>query len=301
MASFAERIGKRAPRTVIQIEGLDSETRIALWNALLQVRDVFRDLSNQTYGRDETEREVLTDLWTSYFRRARDEMGDVSSIWGLIKHNIQTAEWFDVLDLVEVLVKRLDSHDSGYLQGVPSAIRDIFNDLFAQYLVEYRFVGEEITPITSHLEVAAIEEALNKSQAFSGAQHHLEQAISLLSDRQNPDYANSIKESISAVESVARTFSSGKTLGDALNKLESVGLKIHQALKGAWHKLYGWASDEQGIRHGGVGAAEADQPLAKYMLISCSAFISYLIEEANNKELLQNETGPDDSGNRGDA
>src|SRR5699024_3571691 len=109
---------------------------------------------------------------------------------------------------------------------------------------------------------------------FAGAQHHLDQAISLLSDRHAADYASSIKESISAVEAVVRTFSTGKTLGDGLNKLETAGLTIHPALKGAWQKMYGWTSDEPGVRHGGKDAADMDQSLAKYMLVACSAFRS---------------------------
>jgi len=85
---------------------------------------------------------------------------------------------------------------------------------------------------------------------------------------------------------MVRAFSGGKTLGAGLKKLEDAGLEIHTTLKVAWDKLYGWTSDEQGIRHGGIKASEADESLAKYMLISCSAFVSYLLEEASKKDLL---------------
>src|SRR5699024_3299027 len=104
---------------------------------------------------------------------------------------------------------------------------------------------------------------LKQSQDFAGAQHHLDQAISLLSDRQAPDYANSIKESISAVEAIVRTFSTGKTLGDGLNKLETVGLTIHTDLKKARQKLYVWTSDESGVRHVRNNIVGKDQNLNK--------------------------------------
>ena len=41
-----------------------------------------------------------------------------------------------------------------------------------------------------------------------------------------------------------------RKLGAGLNNLEAAGLAIHPALRGAWSKMYGWTSDESGIRHG---------------------------------------------------
>ena len=43
--------------------------------------------------------------------------------------------------------------------------------------------------------------------------------------------------------------------------------------------MYGYASDEDGIRHGGIDFKGAPAEDAKYMLISCSAFVNYLIEK----------------------
>ena len=43
--------------------------------------------------------------------------------------------------------------------------------------------------------------------------------------------------------------------------------------------LYGYASDENGIRHGGIDFKNAPAEDAKYMLISCSAFVNYLMEK----------------------
>lgn len=286
MASFAERIGKRAPRTLIQIEELGTETRTALWNDLVPVKDVLENFHYKYHGTDRTEAAILHAIWTRDFKRAADEMPYHHQVWKLIKEQILTSEWFLVLDLLESIVKYLRSYESDRLQGAHTAVIEKINSTFEYELVGYRFIGNEITPITEQTDVEAVSEALEQSQNFPGARHHLEQAISLLADKQNPDYPNSIKESISAVEAVVRTFSEGKTLGQGLKKLEESGLTIHPSLKGAWSQLYGWTSDDNGIRHGGIEAAKAGQPLAKYMLISCSAFVAYLIEEANKKGLL---------------
>ncbi|MBP3664562.1 MAG: hypothetical protein J6J03_05305, partial [Tyzzerella sp.] len=87
--------------------------------------------------------------------------------------------------------------------------------------------------------------------------------------------------SISAVEALCCIITNDKraTLGDALKKLESKGIKLHKALQSAMSSLYGYTSDEGGIRHGSIDFAGASSEDAKYMLISCSAFVNYLIEK----------------------
>ena len=102
-------------------------------------------------------------------------------------------------------------------------------------------------------------------------------------DRRKPDYENSIKESISAVESICCiiTEQSGKTatLGKTIKQLKDKGVHIHQSLESAFSSMYGYTSDENGIRHGSIDFQEAHAEDAKYMLVSCSAFVNYLIEK----------------------
>jgi hypothetical protein len=67
------------------------------------------------------------------------------------------------------------------------------------------------------------------------------------------------------------------TLGDALKQLEKRGMRLHPALKEAFLKLYGFASNEAGVRHGTSKPSDVDQSLANFMLVTCSAFVNYLI------------------------
>lgn len=69
------------------------------------------------------------------------------------------------------------------------------------------------------------------------------------------------------------------TLGAALKKLEENGVIIHGAMRSAFSQLYGYTSDANGIRHGGIDFTNAPAEDAKYMLVSCSAFVNYLIEK----------------------
>ena len=129
--------------------------------------------------------------------------------------------------------------------------------------------------------MSCIEEATNTR--FHSVNTHLQKALQFYSDRENPDYENSIKESISAVEAMCCIITgltgAQATLGNALKHLEDNGLVLHGALKSAFDKMYGYASDADGIRHGGIDFKNAPSEDAKYMLISCSAFINYLIEK----------------------
>jgi hypothetical protein len=53
--------------------------------------------------------------------------------------------------------------------------------------------------------------------------------------------------------------------------------KLHAVLKQAFQKLYGYTSDAQGIRHALLDEPTLDVEDAKFMLVSCSAFVNYLV------------------------
>lgn len=281
MAGFAERIGKRAARSVIQSDDLDDETRNGLWNVTNAVRTQLDDDARRRSSPAGSQ--LVAAIWAWVFGKPTDEQPADYKIWNVIKETILRGEWIDALDLIEDVVKRLEQFAS---QSFVDDVTGVYNQIFEQFLVGYRFIGAEITPIDSGADANAVDTAIEDSTSIKGARRHLERAVELLASRQDPDYANSIKESISAVESVCRAVTGEATLGGALKKLKGAGVKIHPALEQAWSKMYGWTSDEDGIRHGGIEAADADQSLAKYVLITCSAFVSHIIESGRKAELI---------------
>lgn len=230
---------------------------------------------------------IIEKIWADHFRRPHDELRALDQVWALVKRCALKGPWNEVLDLIEAFVKYADqSEDFQYLTA-KTQLPGRFNSLFEQELVGYRIIGTEITPITEERDVEAVEEALDHLVPYSGARQHLEQAVESLSDRSSPNYAHSISESVKAVEGVVQKLTeTNASLGDGLNKLAKAGLEIHPALKEAWRKMYGWTSDDKGIRHASSEATNVDQSLAKYMLISCSAFVSYLLEEGIKKDLI---------------
>lgn len=281
MASFSERHGLKEVRSVVQHESLDEATRRELWNLLAVLPKEFGK-----YYQDPTEEGVLEAVWIWYFEKPRDEMPFTGVVWKMIKQAIMTREWNEVLDLLERFMKDWDRLETSKSEGLKRAFLKALNARFESELVGYRFIGLEITPVDSNAEADAIGAALSDTESIAGARHAIDRAIELLADRQTPDYPNSIKESISAVEAVVKKVTGEGTLGAGLKKLEDAGLRIHPALREAWSKMYGWTSDADGIRHAGIDAASADQALAKYALVTCSAFVSYLIEEGRKVDLL---------------
>jgi len=155
---------------------------------------------------------------------------------------------------------------------------EMCNSVLEAELSAYRFVGNEITQITSKEEIAEIEEALETP--LKPVRTHLEDALKLLSNRKSPDYRNSIKESISSVEAICRIITRDEkaTLGKALDKIETQGkIELHGALKKAFDSLYGYTSSSDGIRHSLLEESNLSFEDAKFMLVSCSAFVNYLI------------------------
>lgn len=282
MASFSERYGYKEVRTLIQREDLDDDTRREIWNLL-----AFLPREFDKFHRDKTESQTLEDLGVWHFEEERDQRPSNVAIWRRIKEAVYGDGWNEVFDLLERFDNCWERNKTAETAALRKAYLRALNDCFESNLVGYRVIGLQITPIDSNAEAEAITGALSDSVVVGGARHALDRAVELLADRNTPDYPNSIKESISAVEAIVKKVTGEGTLGKGLTKLESAGLTIHPALKQAWSQMYGWTSNDDGIRHGGIEAAAADQALAKYVLVTCSAFVSYLTEEGRKTGLLK--------------
>lgn len=187
---------------------------------------------------------------------------------------LNSKEWYTIYDFIEkyLLICNEDKVDK---------MQSEFNRILEEEVSAYRILEKKVIPITNKSELLTIEEAKNSD--FDSVKIHIDKALGLFAERRNPDYENSIKESISAVESMCCIITglTGKnaTLGNTLKKLKENGVHIHQAMEKAFLSLYGYTSDEDGIRHGGIDFRNAPSEDAKYMLISCSAFINYLTEK----------------------
>ncbi|WP_174020378.1 hypothetical protein G6L89_007135 [Agrobacterium fabrum] len=162
---------------------------------------------------------------------------------------------------------------SNIMHGVPFVL--------SQHRAAYRVVdGNTIAPFATEQEAVTVTVALDelKSEGMDGAITHLRNSMSSATAGA---WADSIRESIHAVESVARTIAAGtSTLAPALAAIEKK-MQIHSALKAGFNSIYGFTSDAGGIRHALLdkGAAEVDEADALFMIGACSAFVTYLIQK----------------------
>ena len=196
-----------------------------------------------------------------------------SKMFELINENIYKDDYANVLSLVEYIAKLLYQESGKRYKQVD--VYKVLNKTFEKEFIGYRFVNGVIAQITSDIEIAQIEEAVALKD--NKVDEHINKALALLSDRNNPDYENSIKESISAVEAMCNEITGKRsTLGDTLKQVKK-NSTIHPSLEKAFEKLYGYTSDASGIRHSGqIDGPKATFDEAKFMLVVCSGFVNYL-------------------------
>lgn len=285
---FSDRNAIKPENTSIQLKDFDKRTRIQLQNMVsTHYAELFGHMS---YGNSVVQEFLKYVIGTVYSQPidARKTYIDDKTMQQ-VSNTILNDSYDDVLTLIEALIQYWDDYLKkriGYeYYDVYSkrynsvSIFESANKCFEKEYVGYRFVDGIIVPISDKHEIETIQEAL--STEYQPVYDHISKANQLLADREHPDFENSIKESISAVEAVCEIFTGAKgsdaTLGKMLKKLEDNGVVIHGALKSAFITLYGYTSDANGIRHAGdIGGPSSTFEEAKFMLVACCAFINYL-------------------------
>lgn len=252
----------------------------ALQNALCSCFDRMHTFIRANFGSESYYYDIQRHIWTKYLDKRE---GDY--VYGKDVVNIYLEDsrynWFEKFDIIEKTLWFLEDYQVLFYQGRPICFeflkKDLNNEL-ERLNVGHRVVDDCITDIVTECEIESVEMAVNHSDIQ--VKEHLQNAIMLYSQRPEADYRNSIKESISAVESYCRKKTGEITLGKALKKLEDAGIVIHPRLKTAFEQLYAYTNNgDTGIRHALIeGEHVPSHGEALFMLISCSAFINYLEE-----------------------
>ena len=271
---FSQRIGVTDVRSALQGRSLDQPTRSRLWSAFVQRVPVHKD------RRIELEstwmHHLYSEIWMDLFKVPVDDIPDQLSLRKELKKEFIQGQWHEVYDLLEFV---MNSKNFNNRKGFTEDIERIL----AEEHAGFRLIAGQFVEITDKSEIAAIEEGLSSTQGdrFTPAREHLSAALGLLSDRQAPNYRNSVKESISAVEAIIQILTGDPRaeLGKGL-KLLRTDPPIHGALRSALVSLYGYTSDAEGIRHALTEEPNLDAADAKFMIVVCSAFVVYLIQRS---------------------
>ncbi len=281
MNLFSQRKGITPLKKEFQRETIDDELKNRLWSALkVIVWDQY--LGDKAYSETIKKVDVLLDrLWLNYFKLPIDtrpafggSLYSQKNSYTIIREYFFKAEWYEIYDFIEFVMKNIP-------EGWAKQLQDFCNSLLEDENAVYRILDLEVMEITDETEIKAIEEALTINN--QPVQTHLKRALELLSDKKNPDYRNSIKESISAVEACCQYIAANPkaTLGDALKKINSTS-GTHPALEKGFLAIYGYTSDSGGIRHALVDESQTPSYAdAKFMLVACSGFVNYLLTKTS--------------------
>ena len=261
---FAERYGYVKPSEALLLDCMPKVVVNALCNCLQRLEET-----------DEEQYDSIRRFcWTDFFNEKQSKYDRYNDC--LISClDDEKVEWFHKLELLDFFIDILDIVSHG--EATNQFVEDV-NYQFERLRYGYRIINNLVTPITAKNEIECVEEAINNSTDNINA--HLNCAMKHLSDKESPDYRNSIKESISAVGVLCREMTGENDLGKSLYVLEQKQGKLHPLLKNAFGTLYNYTSDKRsGIRHELMDENGPYIPSfheAKFMLITCSAFINYI-------------------------
>lgn len=272
---FSQRYGHVKVEEVIQLESISKDSRMVIWNCIHEELLRYKSQSNDAVEN------IVRSVWINFLKNDSSKVPIYRStvgapdLVGEIKRAIISAPWYHVYDLIEFIVNET--------QGTSFDDLSIYlNSVFKSEGLAYSIIEGMVVPVSTPVEVESIQEGIDTGSDSS--RKHFECALELLSNREQPDFRNSIKESISAIESLCKKISGNDkgTLGDCLKTIEDKG-HIHPAMKRAFQQLYGYTSDQGGIRHALMdGSEEPTLEEARYMLVICSAFSNYLISKMSD-------------------
>lgn len=268
--TFSQAQGYESLPGPLALEELSSDARRRLWDLLYMFA---RRSSGSGYlGLDW--RAIAVDLHREFLKRPLEEFtGTTDEFFNIYRYQVlEDLEFNKVFDVIQIIMRHPDC---------PSEFTTEVKGLFEQCQLAY-FVDANgpptIFPMSTRQEGEAITNAIRtlREAGLAGAETHLRKTAELINQG---DWSGSIRESIHSVESVARrlTPDSAKTLEPALRSLQERHL-IHPALKEAFSRLYGYTSDEEGIRHALINNSDSPsgREEALFMLGACASFASYL-------------------------
>lgn len=123
---------------------------------------------------------------------------------------------------------------------------------------------------------------------LASAKRHYEKALQFFRNPSEPDYENTVKEAVCAVEATGRALfpaAKASTLGDLAKWLvTSQDVSIPKALGQTFTAIYAFRSGGEGIGHGGSSGGAATAEVAEYVLAVCASQVIYLVDLANARE-----------------
>lgn len=288
--TFSQRQGYAPLPKPMRLEELSDDLRRDIWNVMREILISMRESFSASYYFSNEGRCLIERVLGRLLKRPEDEIDtEYDAVLNLFKIIILKTEFFRVLDFVEIF-----SNDEPY-RAKSNDFRTRIADSFQRHGAAYRFdISKspfQFFPCSSKEQGEATKQAIEtiSGSGMEGAATHLRQAARHINTRR---FADSVRESISAVESVARQIApESSTLGEALKILEKKGLLDNKQLKNGFEKLYAYTNSEQGIRHPLLDKDAPDVGLdeAMFMYGAGASFATYLVNKQRRAVGQQND------------
>ena len=265
---------------------MDCDLRNCLWNAVLYT--IKKMPSNSEYEYRGHADRMRIQIWTKFLKMPCDAMygitEDSNKFWHIVRQwYFNTSRlWYETYEFLEALWLYLPD------QVLKSHCANCLNTELSDEKAAYSFFAGNFVPMTNSMELSEIEKSANlEGLNMQTVAAHIKAAIRCFSAKPTPDYANSMKESISAVEAICKFISGMEdaTLHPALENTVSK-LGIHLEVSAAIKGIYKYTNDESGIRHARKNNTELQQEDARFLLVTCSSFVNLVAEKARRLGLI---------------
>ena len=289
--TFSEAQGIEEAPQILTLGELPRNARMRLWNVFYRttveaIPDPPQGYRGHRFIWGEWA-EVISDLIERFFHMPMDEMHIFDSYLGQLGPNFdavvekckplfQDALYNEVFDMLVYLMRHPQCHRD-FIVGVEK----VLTECRLAYIVDTNGVPT-IFPAASPHEAEAIRAARRdlRRSGQSAADDHLQRAGDLASMGQ---WRESVRESVMAVESVARGLGTGGgTLGEVLKRLRAQRkpLFAHPALLGCIEEIYGYRGNEQGVGHAATSVGEHVGRAEAILVIGvCASFCTFLLEK----------------------
>lgn len=281
--SFSRSQGLIQAPKKLQIGELPRPLRSQLWSVIFEyLQDAIEGYGPRAEVGGEWGR-IVYDFEKNFYFLPADEF-DLS--WEYVKYKyknlVLTAPYNFVLDFVQHILQHEEK---------PDKFEFYIDHLLKEHLAAYTLVndGQTIAPAATPEEGQALANSMTQvlDGGFTGAHQHLTKAIDRFN---NVQFADSIRESIHAVESIARSIDpkSSSKIGPALQSLKTKVYVNEQFVSGI-EKIYAYTNSERGLRHPLIedDHAQADDADALFMIGACASFCSYLVAKGRKAGLIE--------------
>lgn len=280
MNAFSKRRGLK--KNLIQLEGMSESLKNKLWNCFYKLIKNGFHLDPGGYHEPRLKQWahvlVVEKIMCDHFSIKINQIPlNPDEKLELLEGKLSELSWNEAYDFFEYTIS--------HLKGLKKAnfIKEVNTSLIYGNSA-YRISDGIFIPIVSMEELNEIESA-SKSK-ITQVEDHLQKAKEYLSpSKEKPDYRNSIKESVSAIEALVRIIENND---EELSKnLKKAKLNMHPTFKEALSKIYAYACDASGVRHGHKISSSSSPSLeeAKFILVICSAYINLI----RNKNTIGNQ------------